>query len=159
MDALAVIGKAKELGISLRADGEYIYYRPEEAAPPEFVEMLRQYKADLLACLSRQSHAESGQGIPALLAWAAELSEQGRVLSDPVSYVEAPQRTVATQRVSWYASHYLRTITSARIGQQTGGWGMFNAQWHREREKEALLALAALREAMAGLPQEKGPDR
>jgi hypothetical protein len=51
MNASKVIERAKELHISLRADGEYLYFRPEEAAPPEFVELLRQHKVELLQYL------------------------------------------------------------------------------------------------------------
>ena len=51
MNALEVIEIAQELRISLRADGEYIYYRPVEAALPEFVEALRYHKAETMALL------------------------------------------------------------------------------------------------------------
>ena len=89
--------------------------------------------------------------IPASLditAWAAELSEQGIVLSMPVEYVEAPLRTVTTERVSWYAAHYLRTITFARSQQEWGSWGVWTPEWWREREQEALGTLKSLREAL-----------
>ena len=86
-----------------------------------------------------------------LVAWASELAEQDLVLTTPVSYVEKPRSVVTTGGVSHYASHYLRTITSARIGQQTGGWGMIDAQWYKGREGDALYALAALRGAMSAV--------
>ena len=83
-----------------------------------------------------------------LLAWAAQLAEQDVVLTSTVSYVEAPMRTITTERVSWYATHYLRTIAHARLQQQTGGWRPWTPEWWREREEEALGALAALRVAL-----------
>lgn len=83
-----------------------------------------------------------------LLAWASELAGQEIVLPEEVRFVEAPLRTVATRRVSWYATQYLRTIASARLSQDTGGWGKWTSEWWRERQEEALGALASLKEAL-----------
>ena len=83
-----------------------------------------------------------------LLAWAAEVAEEGTELQWEVSYVEAPLRKVTTDRVSWYAGHYLTTIAQARLSQATSGWGRWTPQWWKEREDEALGALRALRGAL-----------
>ena len=153
LDALNVIEKAQELGISLQADGEYVYYRPEEAAPPEFVEALRQHKTELLAYYTREGGRLLDRSVineESLLAYATELSEHEMVLTIPVSYVEVPQRAVTTVRVSWYATHYLKTIISARHHQQHPGlcWGQWTPGWWQERELEAIGALNALRGAV-----------
>lgn len=86
----------------------------------------------------------------ALLAWASELAEQELELDTPVEYVEAPLRRVSTTRVSCYAAHYLKTIVAARLYQEHPHlcWGRWTPKWWREREKEALGALAALRAAL-----------
>ena len=83
-----------------------------------------------------------------LLAWAAEIAEEGTELQLEVSYVEAPLRRVTTDRVSWYAGHYLTTIAQARLSQAAGGRGRWKPEWWSEREQEALGALHALREAV-----------
>ena len=94
-----------------------------------------------------------------LLPWASELAEQDLVLPERVSFVEAPKRTVTTERVSWYAVHYLKTISCARIQQQTGGWGLWTPEWWREREQEALGSLAALRKALEKHEQPEDDSR
>jgi len=94
---------------------------------------------------------------PDLLAWASELAEQNLVLEKPVSFVEAPLRTLTTKHVSEKVTHYLRVISYARLQQRTGGMGRFKPPWWKEREEEALGALSALREAMEG-QQEKEPE-
>ncbi len=91
-----------------------------------------------LADLERQS----------LLGWASELAEQELVLTQAVCYVEAPLRTVTTYRVSWYAAHYLKTISTARLQQKIGGWKPWTPKWWAEREAEALQALHSIRAAM-----------
>ena len=108
---------------------------------------LRSYKTELLELLTGATAAMQPPDA-ALLAWAGGLAEQELCLPDPVTYAEAPMRTVTTARVSWYATEYLRTVTSARIHQQTGGWGLFTPEWWRQREREALGALEALRAAL-----------
>ncbi len=48
MGATTILERATELGISLRVEGENIRYKPKEAAPPDFVEDLRQHKAEVI---------------------------------------------------------------------------------------------------------------
>ena len=74
MESTAVIEKARQLRISLRTDGEYIYYRPEKAAPPEFVEMLRDHKPQLLQTLSEAAFEQpaSTTMLQAINYWAAD---------------------------------------------------------------------------------------
>jgi len=54
MDGQAVLEWAHKLGITLKAAGDRIRYRPKSAAPPDFVESLQQHKAEILAILSGQ---------------------------------------------------------------------------------------------------------
>ena len=56
MNAQTIIDHAHELGIALRVEGDHIYYAPKSAAPPEFVEELRQHKAELLERLRRRGY-------------------------------------------------------------------------------------------------------
>ena len=83
-----------------------------------------------------------------LLSWAAQVSEQEMVLAKPVHYVEAALRTVTTIRVSWYAAHYLATISHARFERQYGSFGSWTPQWWGEREQEAIVALGNLRQVL-----------
>ncbi len=83
-----------------------------------------------------------------LFAWASHLSEQELVLANPVSYAEGELLTVTTVRISFYAAQYLGTISYARLQQETGGWGMFKREWWSARERQALGALANLRQAL-----------
>ncbi len=93
-----------------------------------------------------------------LMAWAAELSEQGITLPNTVSYAEAPLRTVTTDRISWYAGHYLRTLSLSHLGQQAGrGWEPWTAAWWRGIESEALAALSTLREVVESLQLAERP--
>lgn len=79
---------------------------------PDFVPRLR----PLLAC----GHS-APTGTVGLVTWASELAERGLVFAEPVRFVEAPLRTVTTQRVSWYARQYLAIIASCRLHQATDG--------------------------------------
>jgi len=117
------------------------------------IELARQRGIDTSAW--EQTLAEMEQ--QALLAWASELAEQDLVLEKPVSFVEAPRRTLTTERVSEKAARYLRVISYACLQQRTRGMGRFKPPWWKEREEEALGALSALREAMEG-QQEKEPE-
>ena len=76
------------------------------------------------------------------------LANTEQVFKSPVTYMEVPLRTVCTTRVSSYAAYYLKTISRARLQQQTGGWPPWTPQWWKEREEEALGALASLRDAV-----------
>ena len=143
-----LVRKVESLGATLTLYGELLELDVPVDFPDDLMEALRQRKPEVIAHKTRGTDRPLAQGIPALLAWASELAEQDLTLTEPVSYLEATLCTISTQRVSWYASHYLRGITSGRIGQHTGGWGIFDAEWHREQETEALAALAALRKAM-----------
>ena len=154
----------KGVELYLVGDDSIRYRGPEAVLTPAYIEEIRRDKKQLIQELMREESPHDltlhpfSSDVRVLLAWATELSEQDLVLTAHVSYLEVPRRTITTERVSFYATHYLRTITSARIGQHAGGWGMFNGQWHKEREIEAITALAALRDAIKGLPREKGPD-
>lgn len=53
MNAEVVVQRARELGITLRVDGGVIKYAPKSAAPPDFVEELRQHKPEVMAFLAK----------------------------------------------------------------------------------------------------------
>jgi hypothetical protein len=166
-----IVEQARVLGITLWVMDNRIFYAPKSHAPTELVEILRQHKQELLAHLSQQpdvspqcytqnpqnpqkSDAETSPVEPVapdtehLLAWASELAEQELVLPRPVRYIEAPLRIITTPRVSYYAALYLREISYARLQQQVGGWDRFTPEWFKEQERGAIVALAALREAI-----------
>ena len=46
-----VIELAERLGVTMTVIGDRIQYRPASAAPPEFVEILRQNKFEVMNCL------------------------------------------------------------------------------------------------------------
>jgi hypothetical protein len=168
MDVSEIVQQAQELGISLVIHGDRILYTPKSRTPIEFVAALRKHKQELLRYLSRQE--DDALRVPAqnprnpgkpdsqervenpethhLLAWASELAEQDVRLPKPLTYVEAPLRTITTERVSCYAAVYLRTISLAQSNKRIGGWGTFIHDWWQRQEQEAIQALLALREAM-----------
>ncbi len=149
MSVETIIRQAHDLGITLRVAGDRIEYAPRASAPGDFVEALRRQKAEVIAFITQQGATAGVSPEAALLSWASELAEQDSVLSEPVQFVEAPLRTISTGRVSWYAAQYLRTITFARQERQLGGWGRWTPTWWKQREQEALGALAALRDALS----------
>jgi hypothetical protein len=166
LDVETILQQARDLGITLRLAGGQIQYGPKFLATDDFVQTLRQYKAEVLEYLREEDVARikvdlSALGIKAddphiptaidLVAWAMELAEQNLVLAEVVSYVEAPLRTITTEKVSRYAAIYLRTISYARLSQRTGGWGQFTREWWQGQEQQTLGALGALREAMGKL--------
>ncbi len=148
MNAEAVVQQARELGITLSIAGDRIRYAPKSQAPEDFIAALREHKLEIIDYLSRgPAELEPGDH-SSLLGWASEQAEQLADLSLPVTYIEAPRRTVTTTRVSWYATRYLQVIIYARQQRQRGGWGQWAPDWWKEREDEALAALAALKTAL-----------
>ena len=145
MHAEAIVRRAAGLGITLSVVGNRIRYEPRSATPEDLVEALRSHKPEVIDYLDQRSASITPD--EALLTWAHELAEHEVVLTEPLVYVETPLRTVTTDRISWYASHYLRTIATARLNQATGGWKTWTGCWWVEREQEAFGALKALRAA------------
>jgi len=113
--------------------------RPKSRTPPDLVEALRSNKRDVLLYLNKDREDETRE-TQKLLSWAAYLAEENLILSQPVTYVEAPLRTITTYQISWYAAHYLAAVTHARSQQQNGGWGMFTTGWWQSRENDAFNA-------------------
>ena len=79
MQAQDIMERAQALGITLEAVGGNIIYRPKRAAPPEFVETLRENKRSLISYLG-QPHSQSPNARYCRLyggddAGAAELKE------------------------------------------------------------------------------------
>ena len=148
MNPGAIVERARTLGVTLIASGGRIRYAPKSRAPFDLVEALRKHKQELLSYLAQESVSPVSPEVEYLLAWAAELAEHGIVLEQAVCFTEAPLRRITTERVSYYAARYLRTIPHARLQQRTGGMGRFLPPWWREREQDALYALEQLKNAM-----------
>lgn len=83
-----------------------------------------------------------------ILEWACRVAEADITLAQPIKYSEARLCTVVTTQISKYATMYLRTITSARVQRESGGWGLWTPEWWQKREDEAFEALSKLRQAM-----------
>jgi hypothetical protein len=156
MGAESILRRARELGIRLEVAGDHIRYAPKSLAPADFVASLREHKPEVLRYLSNLADTQGPEHISALLSWASELAEKDIKLNSPIGFVETSLRVITTTRVSHYATEYLKTISRARLEQPSGGWGIFTPQWWKEREEEALGALASLRQAMAEAEAEGG---
>ena len=76
-------------------------------------------------------------------------------LANPITYIEAPMRTITSIRASWYASSYLRSVALAQGYQISGSWNPWTTAWWKEREMEALRALSSLRDALQVRENEK----
>ena len=148
LDAASIVREVEERGIRLSVVDDKIRYSPKSQTPEELLDALKAHKVEVLAYLSGRSVDPSSDDTAALLAWASELADRELVLCRPLEYVEAPLRKVRTERVSWYATHYLKTIGFARMNQETGGWGTWPPDWWKDRENDALEALRGLRRAL-----------
>ena len=122
------------------AETEVVSERATSLQPP--------YQEDL----SHLYSTYNGPNIPKpedLLPWASELSERELVLKTRVSFVETPLRTITTERVSFYAALYLKTIAMARSNQDPDlCWGIYTPEWWKQQEQQALDALSGLRSAL-----------
>ena len=148
----AIVERARTLGITLSAAGGRLRYALKSKAPFDLVEALREHKQELLSYLDHEPAFPATREVEHLLAWASELGEQVVVLKRPICFTEAPLRRVTTERVSYYAAHYLRIVTHARLQQRTRGTGRFLPAWWREREQDAVYALEQLKLAMETRP-------
>ena len=149
-----LINEARYLGAQFGVKNERVTISARVPLPASLVEKLREHRSEVQAILEtgkELSHVE----IADLMAWAWELSEQYLDLTNPVRYLEAAERTITTERVSWYATHYLRNIAYARLNQKHLGWSPWTSLWWQEREEEALNALGALRAAIIGLDEKE----
>jgi hypothetical protein len=151
MEANSIVERARLLGVTLTAAGDRIQYAPKSRTPPDLVEALRSNKREVLFYLNKDREEENCER-KKLLSWAAHLAEENLLLSEPVTYAEAPLRTVTTYRISWYAAQYLAVVTYARLQQQNGSWGMFTAGWWQSRESDAYNALCNLRNVCEHVP-------
>ena len=52
VNAQSLLTRAQKMGISLRIVGEQIRYRPRASTPPEFVEELKNHKAEVMELLT-----------------------------------------------------------------------------------------------------------
>ena len=147
MEAETLIRQCMDSGADLVPEGGKLRVRGWSKLTPTLQSGLSRHKEAVIECLGSQW--TSGPEESKLFAWASELAERDLVLSSAVSYVEAPRRRVTTERISWYAAHYLRAIAFARMNQMVGGWGVWTIEWWKDREDEALAALRALESAFA----------
>ncbi len=153
-----LLRRANSLGARIWADGERLELDAPADFPDELIGLLRDHKSAVLRALTGNTSSPVGKSPSKLLAWASELAEKDLVLSSPVTYIEAPLREVTTDRISWYASHYLKTIAAAWLYRQYPDlcWGQWTPGWWQEREEEALGALAALCRVLS---KTKGQER
>ncbi len=156
LDAASIVREVEERGIRLSVVDGKIRYSPKSQTPEELLDALKARKDQVLAYLSGRRVIPSSNETASLLAWASELADRELVLCRPLKYIEAPLRKIRTERVSWYARHYLKTIGFARINQETSGWGNWTPDWWKGRENDALEALRALRRALDTLDKEAG---
>ena len=147
-DIAVLITRAEAKGAALRIRMGQVEVRGLERLPKQLAEDLRTHQAEVREHLSRQETVSVPEEVAHLLAWASELAEQELILERSVTYVETPARTVTTDQASWYAAHYLNSISHARGQQQSRGWGGLTTAWWKEREQDAFEALERLREAM-----------
>lgn len=148
MDPATILDRLHSLGVAVSVLGDKLRLVPGSMVPPDLAGAVREAKGEVLAYLIDESHVPVMVDTSRLLAWASELAEQEIVLAEPVSFIETSLRTIITERISEKATHYLRVIHYARLQRRTGGMGRFLPPWWREREEEAIGALAALREAV-----------
>ncbi len=60
MNAEAIAQRARELGVTLTVAGDRIRYAPKSATPPDFVDALREHKAEVLQVLrDREKHCRN----------------------------------------------------------------------------------------------------
>jgi len=147
-DLTTIITRAEESGASFRLREGQVEIRGLDRLPDELLDTLRSRRDDLAQHLLAREERSKAPEVLNLLAWATELAEQGLVLSHPVRFAEAPLRNMGTPRVSECATMYLRIISRAHTYRRSGGWGHFTPEWWSEREREALGALEALRDAI-----------
>ena len=144
-DVFTLVERARALGARVWTDdGLSLKVDAPADFPDEMVEELRAAKERLLEALRTTPAYPGGT----LLAWAAQLAERGLVLDEPIPFHEAPLRPVRITHVSRYAGGRIRTVLSARVNQDTEGWSYFTPAWWMRQEREALIALSALRCAM-----------
>ena len=71
MNVDTVLQRASELGISLTTDGDRLGYTPKDMTPPEFVEVLRDRKLEILEHL-RYSETPTDEDLPGVWIEAKE---------------------------------------------------------------------------------------
>ena len=149
--AADLITRAQRMGAKFEIMGEKVdVIRPQEPLPSALLGELRRHKDEIRAELTKRQYKFVFPHVERLLDWALNLSEQKRVLHAPVKFLEAPLTPVQVELVSDYAARQLRTIISARIHTNAGGWDNFTPEWWQDRKGDALAALAALRDALEG---------
>ena len=72
MEANSIVDRARDLGVTLTADGDRIKYAPKSRTPPDLVEALRSNKREILLCLNKNRRDETYE-TKKLLSWAGHL--------------------------------------------------------------------------------------
>jgi hypothetical protein len=149
-----LINQAQSLGAKLWADGENLKLDIPEDFPDSLIGLLRENKGEIMTYfLNMDAQRLSNAGclnydLPGLLAWASNLSSQKIILEEPIFFLEAEMRPVQVFNISSYAARQLTAIASSRLWQPEGGWSTFTSEWWQEREKDAVNALANMRQAL-----------
>jgi hypothetical protein len=108
MGVKAILQQARDLGITLRLAGDRLQYAPKSLATEDFVEALRQHKAEVMACLEAEGRETSlfdlpfpmgYGGLPKAQVELAELVNDKFGINDPV------HRTYNV--LSWVRGHYV----------------------------------------------------
>ena len=144
--ATKLLDRATRLGAEIWVDGGRLEVKVPAAFPETLVSELRLAKPELVTLLTESQPTFDE---PALLAWAAELAEGDLQLDEPVRFVEAPLRVVATSEVSGYIRKVLRTLSYTRANEATGGYDYWPKAWWTAQTAELIDGLRALREAIA----------
>ena len=151
MNPTVLLQQAEQMGATFTVTPAGLHVeRPQGPLPPDILAALKKHKDEIRAELTKRQYKFVFPHVERLLNWASNLSEQKRVLHAPVKFLEAPLTPVQVELVSDYAARQLRTIISARIHTDAGGWDNFTPEWWQDRKDDALAALAALRDALEG---------
>ena len=99
-DVAVLITRAEVKGVAFRLTDGNVEVSSINDLPSDLLEELRSQRTAIAQHLSEQDHQANNPDVDALFTWASELAEQEMTLTDAVCYIEAPQRTVNTTRVS-----------------------------------------------------------
>ena len=148
MIAADIVNQAHRAGVALEVMAGKLLYSPPNPSNGHLLARLAQHKPEIMAFLSRRSHIHPNYDRRPLLAWAARMVEEGLSLKVPIYFAHTEKKMVATSQAARYAGHYLRVLTLSHLQLQDTNTRRWASDWWRHRGKDALAALAALKEAV-----------